>query len=215
VIVTKVGALRAADKSWPSALTKQELVDAVHDNLKRLHLEAMDIVNLRVGGVFGPSDDSVAEPLGVLADLQSRGLIKYLGLSNVSREQFEEGRAIAKIVCVQNHYNLAERRDDDFLVELATQGIAYVPYFPLGGFRPLKSPILDAAAVATGATTRQIALAWLLQRSPNILIIAGTSSVEHLRENLAAAELKLPPEVIAQLDQIASSAEPGANESGH
>jgi pyridoxine 4-dehydrogenase len=214
VIVTKVGALRDPDKSWPSALSKQELIDALHDNLRRLGLEAMDIVNLRVGGAFGPSEDSIAEPLGVLADLQSQGLIKYLGLSNVSREQFEEGRAIAKIVCVQNHYNVAERRDDDFIVELASQGIAYVPYFPLGGFRPLKSPILDAAAVATGATTRQVALAWLLQRSPNILIIAGTSSVEHLRENLAAAELHLPSEVLAQLDQIASSAEAVPND-GH
>jgi len=205
VIVTKVGARRAPDKSWPVALSKKELTDAVHDNLRHLGLEALDIVNLRVGSTFGPNEESIAEPLGVLAALQAEGLIKHIGLSNISQRQFDEARAIAKIVCVQNHYNLAHRQDDALIDRLSKAGIAFVPYFPLGGFRPLQSSILDQAATSLGATTRQVALAWLLQRSPNILIIAGTSAVEHLHENLQAATLQLAPTVVAQLNQVAAS----------
>ena len=204
VIVTKVGARRGSDKSWPPALAPEELVSAVHDNLRHLGLDALDVVNLRVGSARGTNEDSIAEPLGVLAGLQTQGLIRHIGLSNVSHRQFVEAGAIAKIVCVQNHYNLAFRRDDSFIDELSTQGIAYVPFFPLGGFRPLSSRSLDEAAAALGATTRQTALAWLLQRSPNILIIAGTSAVDHLCQNLGAAALKLPPEIVAELNQIAA-----------
>jgi pyridoxine 4-dehydrogenase len=206
VIVTKVGARRGPDKSWPAALSKKELTDAVHDNLRHLGLDALDVVNLRVGNPFGPSEDSIAEPLNVLAELQAKGLIKHIGLSNISNRQFTEGRAIAKIVCVQNHYNLAFRKDDALIDELSREGIAFVPFFPLGGFRPLRSPILDQTAASVGATTRQVALAWLLQRSPNILIIAGTSCVEHLYENLRAATLQLPRETVAQLNEVAASA---------
>jgi pyridoxine 4-dehydrogenase len=209
VIVTKVGARRGPDKSWPAALSKKDLTDAVHDNLAHLGLDALDIVNLRVGGQFGPNEESIVEPLSVLADLQAQGLIRHIGLSNISHHQFVEGQAIAKIVCVQNHYNLAFRQDDPFIDELARQGIAFVPFFPLGGFRPLRSPILDAAAASLGATTRQVALAWLLQRSPNILIIAGTSSVDHLHENLKAANLQLPAETVAALNEIAAAAAKG------
>ena len=206
VISTKVGARRGPDKSWPAALSKKELTAAVHDNLRNLGLDALDVVNLRVGNSFGPSDESIAKPLSVLADLQAKGLIKHIGLSNVSRRQFAEGRAIAKIVCVQNHYNLAFRKDDALIDELSKQGIAFVPFFPVGGFRPLRSPILDQAAASVGATTRQVALAWLLQRSPNILIIAGTSSVAHLHENFQTAALKLPVETVAQLNRVAAGA---------
>ncbi len=206
VIVTKVGTRRGSDKSWPSALSKNELTQAVHDNLAHLGLDALDIVNLRVGGQFGPNEESIVEPLSVLADLQAQGLIRHIGLSNISHRQFVEGQAIAKIVCVQNHYNLAFRQDDAIIDELARQGIAFVPFFPLGGFRPLRSPILDAAASDLGATTRQVALAWLLQRSPNILIIAGTSSIDHLHENLKSANLQLPEETVAALNQIAPAA---------
>jgi aryl-alcohol dehydrogenase-like predicted oxidoreductase len=205
-IVTKVGARRGRDKSWPAALSKQELTDAVHDNLRHLGLDALDVVNLRVGGPFGPNDDSIAEPLSVLAELQTQGLIRHIGLSNISAGQFSEGEKIAKIVCVQNHYNLAHRLDDVLIDGLARKGIAFVPFFPLGGFRPLQSSILDEAAAALGATTRQVALAWLLHRAPNILIIAGTSSAAHLRENLNAATLRLPPETVDRLDQIAATA---------
>src|SRR5262245_42114596 len=205
-IVTKVGARRGPDKSWPAALSRQELTDAVHDNLRHLGLDALDVVNLRVGGPFGPNDNSIAEPLSVLAELQTQGLIRHIGLSNISAGQFAEGEKIAKIVCVQNHYNLAHRLDDVLIDELAGKGIAFVPYFPLGGYRPLKSPILDEAAAALRATTRQVALAWLLHRAPNILIIAGTSSADHLRENLNAAALRLPPETVDRLDQIAAMA---------
>ena len=201
-IITKVGARRGPDKSWPTALSKQELTDAVHDNLRHLDLNALDVVNLRVGGPFGPNDNSIAEPLSVLAELQTQGLIRHIGLSNISASQFAEGEKIAKIVCVQNHYNLAHRRDDALIDDLAGKGIAFVPFFPLGGFRPLQSPILDEAAAALGATTQQVALAWLLHRAPNILIIAGTSSIDHLRENLKAATLRLPPEIADRLDQI-------------
>ena len=204
-IVTKVGARRGPDKSWPAALSKQELTDAVHDNLRHLGLDALDVVNLRVGGQFGPNDSSIAEPLSVLAELQTQGLIRHIGLSNISANQFAEGEKIAKIVCVQNHYNLAHRLDDVLIDDLAGKGIAFVPFFPLGGFRPLQSPILDEAAAALGATTRQVALAWLLHRAPNILIIAGTSSVDHLRENIKATTLRLSPEMVNRLDQIAAT----------
>jgi pyridoxine 4-dehydrogenase len=203
VIVTKVGARRGPDKSWPAALSRKDLTDAVYDNLSHLGLDALDVVNLRAGGPLGPNEESIAEPLAVLADLQAQGLIKHIGLSNISQRQFAEGRTIAKIVCVQNHYNLAYRRDDPLVDELSRLGIAFVPYFPLGGFKPLRSPILDAAAASIGATTRQVALAWLLQRSRNVLIIAGTSSVKHLHENLQAATLKLPPGVVTQLNEVA------------
>ena len=206
VIVTKVGARRGPDKSWPAALSREDLANAVQDNLRHLGLDALDIVNLRVGGQFGPNENSIAEPLTALVDLQTKGLIRHIGLSNISQRQFVEAQAIAKIVCVQNHYNLAHRQDDPFIDTLAEQGIAYVPFFPLGGFRSLQSPHLDAAAASLGATTRQVALAWLLQRSPNILIIAGTSSVEHLRDNFKAAGLVLPNDIVAQLDQVAAHA---------
>jgi pyridoxine 4-dehydrogenase len=186
VIVTKVGARRGPDKSWPAALSRGDLASAVQDNLRHLSLDVLEIVDLRVGAQFGPNENSIAEPLTVLADLQAEGLIRHIGLSNISPQQFVEAQAIAKIVCVQNHYNLAHRRDAPFIDTLAAQGIAYVPFFPLGGFRLLQSPLLDAAAASLGATTRQVALAWLLQRSPNILIIAGTSSVGHLHDNCEA-----------------------------
>ena len=201
-IATKVGVRREPDKSWPTALSREELVSAVHDNLRNLRLDALEIVNLRVGSQFGPNQDSIEEPLAVLKDLQTQGLIRHIGLSNVSPDQIVEAQAVAKIVCVQNHYNLAHRHDDPIVDALATQGVAYVPFFPLGGFRPLQSSLLDAAAASMGATPRQVALAWLLQRSPNILIIAGTSSVEHLRDNLEAASLTLSPDAIARLDEM-------------
>jgi pyridoxine 4-dehydrogenase len=204
ILVTKVGTRRGADKSWPPARSPEELAQAVHDNLRNLGLDVLDVVNLRVGGQFGPDDTSIEEPLTALAELQAKGLIRYLGLSNVSPRQFAEGQAIAKIVCVQNHYNLAHRLDDSFIDTLSAQGIAYVPFFPLGGFRPLQSRLLDAAAASLGATTRQVALAWLLQRAPNILVIAGTSSIDHLRDNLKAASLTLPLETVTQLNQIAA-----------
>jgi pyridoxine 4-dehydrogenase len=202
VIVTKVGARRGEDKSWIHALSHQELTDAVHDNLRNLGLDALDVVNLRVGGVMGPSEGSIEEPLTVLAELKRQGLIRHLGLSNVSPEQLAEAQTITEIVCVQNLYNLAHRNDDGFINDLARQGIAYVPFFPLGGFSPLQSSALDAAAASLQATPMQVALAWLLQRSPNVLLIPGTSSVKHLRENLTAATLHLPSEVIADLDSI-------------
>jgi len=205
VIVTKVGARRGADKSWLPALSGQELTDAVHDNLRNLGLESLDVVNLRVGGFTEPAAGSIEEPLTVLAELKRQGLIRHLGLSNVTPEQLAEGQVITEIVCVQNFYNVANRNDDDFIDDLAGQGIAYVPFFPLGGFTPLQSLVLDAAAASLGATPMQLALAWLLQRSPNIVLIPGTSSVKHLRENLAAVELKLPHAIVEQLDAIARS----------
>ncbi len=201
-IVTKVGARRGEDKSWAHALSRQDLIDAVHDNLRNLGLERLDIVNLRVGGVMGPSEGSIEEPLTVLAELKNQGLIRYLGLSNVSPEQLAEGQKVSEIVCVQNLYNVTNRSDDAFIEALAKQGIAYVPFFPLGGFNPLQSAKLDAAAASLKSTPMQVALAWLLQRSPNILLIPGTSSVEHLRENLKAGTLQLPSETIAELDLI-------------
>jgi pyridoxine 4-dehydrogenase len=202
VIVTKLGARRPADKSWVHALSRQELIDGVHDNLRNLGLDTLDVVNLRVGGMMSPSEGSIEEPLTVLAELKEQGLIRHLGLSNVTAAQLAEAQSITAIVCVQNLYNLALRQDDSFIDELAGQGIAYVPFFPLGGFTPLQSSALDAAASAMHATPLQVALAWLLQRSPNILLIPGTSSVGHLRENLAAATLELPAKVLAELDRI-------------
>ena len=202
VIVTKVGARRGEDKSWLHALSRQELIDAVHDNLRNLGLDKLDVVNLRVGGAMGPSEGSIEEPLTVLAELKRQGLIHHVGLSNVSREQLAEGQRITEIVCVQNLYNVAHRNDDGFIDDLAGQGIAYVPFFPLGGFSPLQSAKLEAAATSLQATPMQVALAWLLQRSPNILLIPGTSSVEHLRENLKAARLQLPSEIIANLETM-------------
>jgi pyridoxine 4-dehydrogenase len=202
VIVTKLGARRGEDKSWIHALSRQELIDGAHDNLRNLGVNTLDVVNLRVGGVMGPSEGSIEEPLTVLADLQRQGLIRHIGLSNVTPGQLAEAHKIAKIVCIQNLYNVAHRSDDGFIDDLAKQGIAYVPFFPLGGFTPLQSSTLNAAAASLNATPMQVALAWLLQRSPNILLIPGTSSTEHLRENLSAATLQLPPESVASLNSI-------------
>ncbi len=204
VIVTKVGARRGADKSWSHALSPQEITDAVHDNLRNLGLDKLDVVNLRVGGIAAPSEGSIEEPLTVLAELKQQGLIRYLGLSNISPTQMAEAQKITNIVCVQNFYNVANRSDDAFIHDLATQGIPYVPFFPLGGFTPLQSSTLDTVASSLQATPMQVALAWLLHRSPNILLIPGTSSVQHLRENLKAATLRLPPEMIASLDSISA-----------
>ncbi|HEX7797216.1 MAG TPA: aldo/keto reductase family oxidoreductase [Vicinamibacterales bacterium] len=202
VIVTKIGALRGPDKSWRQALSRQELIDAVHDNLRNLGRDTLDVVNLRVGGMGEPSEGSIEEPLMVLVELQRQGLIRHIGLSNVTPTQLAEGRTIAEVVCVQNLYNLAHRHDDRFIDDLATQGIAYVPFFPLGGFTPLQSAMLDAAAHSLRVTPMQLALAWLLHRSPNILLIPGTSSVAHLRENLKASMLEIPREVLRDLDAL-------------
>jgi len=201
-IVTKLGARRGEDKSWIHALSRPELTDGAHDNLRNLGVDALDVVNLRVGGIMGPEEGSIEGPLTVLADLKRQGLIRHLGLSNVSPAQLAEAQTITEIVCVQNYYNVAHRHDDGFVADLAAQGIAYVPFFPLGGFSPLQSSSLDAVAASLEATPMQVALAWLLQRSPNILLIPGTSSVAHLRENLKAATLQLPSETIAKLDAI-------------
>jgi aryl-alcohol dehydrogenase-like predicted oxidoreductase len=197
-----VGARRGDDKSWIPALSRQELSVGVHDNLRNLGLDRLDVVNLRVGGVMGPSEGSIKEPLTVLAELQRQGLIRHLGLSNVSPQQLAEAQEITEIVCVQNLYNVAHRNDDGFIDDLAQQGIAYVPFFPLGGFTPLQSSVLDSVAASLKATPMQVALAWLLQRSPNILLIPGTSSIAHLRENLNAAKLELPSDALANLDVI-------------
>src|SRR3984885_2634263 len=202
VIVTKVGARRGEDKSWIHALSHQELIDAVHDNLRNLRLDALDVVNLRVGGITGPTEGSIEAPLTVLAELKRQGLIRHLGLSNVSPKQLSEAQTITEIVCIQNLYNLAQRSDDSFIADLAGQDIAYVPFFPLGGFTPLQSATLDTVAASLQVPPMQIALAWLLQHSPNILLIPGTSSIKHLRENLSAATLQLSPETIADLDSI-------------
>jgi pyridoxine 4-dehydrogenase len=202
VIVTKLGARRGEDKSWIHARSRQELIDGAHDNLRNLGLDALDVVNLRVGGIMGPEAGSIEAPLTVLAELKQQGVIRHIGLSNVNPEQLAEAQKITEIVCIQNLYNVALRTDDGFLDDLAAQGIPYVPFFPLGGFTPLQSSALDEAAAAVGATPMQVALAWLLQRSPNMLLIPGTSSVGHLRENLAAAALELPAEVLASLDAI-------------
>ena len=208
VIVTKVGARRGADKSWIHALSRQELIAAVHDNLRNLSLDTLDIVNLRVGDPMGPTDGSIEQPLTVLAELKRQQLIRLLGLSNVTPQQLAEAQKISDIVCVQNLYNVAHRNDDGFIDDLGQQGIAYVPFFPLGGFAPLQSAGLDAAAAFMKASPTQIALAWLLHRARNILLIPGTSSIHHLRENLEAAALQLSPETIAELDAIADGPKP-------
>jgi pyridoxine 4-dehydrogenase len=205
IIVTKVGARRGEDKSWAHALSRQELIDAVHDNLRNLGLDALDVVNLRVGGISAPSEGSIEEPLTVLAELKEQGLIRHLGLSNITPGQLAEAQKSTDIVCVQNFYNVANRNDDAFIEDLAAQGIAYVPFFPLGGFTPLQSSTLDTVASSLQATPMQVALAWLLHRSPNMLLIPGTSSVPHLRENLNAAALHLPSEMIASLDSISAA----------
>jgi len=203
VIVTKVGARRDPDKSWPQARSRQELIDGVHDNLRNLGLDALDVVNLRVGGFTTPVEGSIAEPLTVLAELKRQGLIRHIGLSNITPKQLAEGQGITEIVCVQNFYNVAQRTDGAMIDNLAQQGIAYVPFFPLGGFTPLQSSTLDSVAASLQATPMQVALAWLLRHSSNMLLIPGTSSVKHLRENLSAAALQLPAEVVARLDSIA------------
>jgi aryl-alcohol dehydrogenase-like predicted oxidoreductase len=202
VIVTKVGAVRGDDASWIPALSPTALTRAVHDNLRNLGVDALDVVKLRVGGVHGPSEGSIEKQIATLADLQRQGLIRQLGLSNVTSGQLRQARGIAKVVCVQNHYNLTHRDDDSLIGELASSGVAYVPFFPLGGFTPLQSSTLSEVAAQLGATPMQTALAWLLHRSPNILLIPGTSSIDHLHENLGAAGLALSDEVLARLDQI-------------
>ncbi len=202
VIVTKVGAVRGADASWIPALKPADLTSAVHDNLRNLGVDVLDVVNLRVGGVHGPGKGSIEEQFTTLAELQRQGLIRHLGLSNVTSVQIEQGRRIAEVVCVQNNYNLAHRDDDALIVDLAAHGIAYVPFFPLGGFTPLQSSTLSDVAARLGASPMQVALAWLLHRSPNILLIPGTSSVAHLRENLGAAEIVLGAQDLAELDKI-------------
>jgi pyridoxine 4-dehydrogenase len=207
VIVTKLGAKRDEKGGWLPAFSASELTSAVHDNLRHLGLDVLDVVNLRVMfDVHGPAEGSIAEPLGALAALQQQGLVKHIGLSNVTATQIAEGRGICDIVCVQNQYNLAHRGDDALIDALAADGIAYVPFFPLGGFSPLQSSALSATAERLGATPMQVALAWLLHRSPNILLIPGTSSVAHLRENLAAADLSLSDDVLRELDGVAQGA---------
>jgi aryl-alcohol dehydrogenase-like predicted oxidoreductase len=203
VIVTKIGARRGADGSWIPAFSPEDLTAAVHDNLRNLGVDALDVVNLRsMFDAHGPAEGSVEAPLTVLAGLQSQGLVRHIGLSNVTRTQVAEGRRIAEIACVQNHYNLAHRADDAMIDDLARNGIAYVPFFPLGGFSPLQSSVLFGVAGRLGATPMQVALAWLLRRSPHILLIPGTSSVAHLRENLAAGGLALPDDAVRALDGI-------------
>jgi pyridoxine 4-dehydrogenase len=203
-IVTKIGAIRGADRSWNPALSADELKAAVDDNLHNLGLDVLHVVNLRAWGTEGPIEGSIEAPLTVLTDLQRQGLIRHIGLSNVTPQQFAQAESISEIVCVQNQYNLAHREDDAFIDKLAAKGIAFVPFFPLGGFTPLQSSTLEGAAKSLNATPMQVALAWLLQRSPNILLIPGTSSVAHLRENLKAATLQIPPQTIADLNAISS-----------
>ena len=205
VIVTKVGARRGQDKSWLHALSRKELIDGVHDNLRNLGVDRLDVVNLRVGGVTEPSEGSIEEPLTVLVELKRQGLIGHIGLSNVTPQQLAEAQRITEIICVQNFYNVAHRNDDAFIDALAQQGIAYVPFFPLGGFTPLQSSALDRVAASMQATPMQVALSWLLQRSPNILLIPGTSSIEHFHENLHAAALELPSNAIVELNVIDES----------
>ena len=203
VIVTKVSARRGEDGSWIPAFSREELTAAVHDNLRNLGLDALDVVNLRsMFSIHEPAEGSIEAPMTVLAELQQKGLVRHIGLSNVTPAQIAQARRIAPIVCVQNQYNLVYRADDALIADLAHDGIAYVPFFPLGGFTPLQSDTLSEVATRLGATPMQVALAWLLQRSPNILVIPGTSSVEHLRENLQASRLQVPSEVIADLDSI-------------
>lgn len=207
VIVTKIGAKRDESGSWLTAMSRQDLTQAVHDNLRNLGLDALDVVNLRsMFDVHGPAEGSLEEPLTALAELQQQGLVRHIGLSNVTPTQISEGQRMCKIVCVQNMYNLAHRKDDALINDLAQQSIAYVPFFPLGGFTPLQSTVLTDVATSLEATPMQVALAWLLQRAPNILLIPGTSSVGHLRENLAAVNLKLSSNAIETLNQIVSGA---------
>jgi len=207
VIVSKLGARRPPDGSWLPAISPRELIDGVHDNLRNLGLDALDIVNYRaMGSGHGPEEGSIAEQVTVLAELQRKGLVRHIGLSNVTATQVVEAQAIIDVVCVQNNYNLAYRHDDALIDDLARQGIAYVPFFPLGGFTPLQSSTLSSLADRLGATPMQVALAWLLHRSPNILLIPGTSSVAHLRENLAAGQLALSPQSLAELDGIPAEA---------
>lgn len=203
-IVTKVGSVRDAEGHWLPALAPDQLRQAVHDNLERLGLDVLDVVNLRVGGFDRPTPGSIAEPFTVLAQLQQEGLIKHLGLSTVNADQIAEAQSIAPVICVQNFYNIANRDDDDLIDSLAAQRVAYVPYFPLGGFSPLQSAELNAVATRLDTTPMAVALAWLLQRSPNILLIPGTSSVAHLRENVSAAALNLPEDALTELNAIAS-----------
>ncbi len=206
VIVTKVGARRGDDASWLPAFSREALTQAVHDNLRHLGLDAIEVVNLRsMFGVHGPAEGSLEEPLTVLADLQRQGLVRHIGLSNVTARQVEDGRKICPIVCVQNHYNVVHRTDDALIDLLARDGTAYVPFFPLGGFTPLQSATLSDVAARLGKTPMQVALAWLLRRAPNILLIPGTSSLAHLRENLAAAEITLPADALTALDTMAGS----------
>jgi pyridoxine 4-dehydrogenase len=206
VIVTKISARRGADKSWIPAMSREELTQAVHDNLRNLGLDVLDVVNLRsMLNPHHPVEGSLEAPLTVLADLQRQGLVRHIGLSNVTAAQIVEARRMCEIVCVQNYYNVAHRDDDALIDDLARDGIAYVPFFPLGGFNPLQSSTLSAVAARLGATPMQVALAWLLRRSPNILLIPGTSSVVHLRENLAAAACALPDDSIKELDRVAST----------
>lgn len=209
VIVTKVAARRGADASWLPALSPKELTQAVHDNLRNLGLDVLDVVNFRsMLDVHGPAEGSIEEQVSTLADLQRQGLIRHIGLSNVTRRQVEDSRKICDIVCVQNLYNVAHREDDALIEQLDAEGVAYVPFFPLGGFTPLQSSDLSAVAARLGATPMQVALAWLLRRAPNILLIPGTSSLAHLRENLAAAELHLPDDAMRDLDRISADATP-------
>jgi len=205
LIVTKVGAVRGADASWLPAQSAAALEQAVHDNLRNLGLDVLPLVNLRImGDVHKPSDEPIAAQFTALAELRERGLIRHLGLSNASAAQLAEAQAIAPVLCIQNHYNLVHRDDDALVDALAAENIAYVPFFPLGGFAPIQSQALEAVATEIGATPMQVALAWLLARAPNILLIPGTSSLTHLAENLAAAELRLPPAVVATLDRVAT-----------
>ncbi|CAO3358231.1 aldo/keto reductase family oxidoreductase [Azospirillum palustre] len=208
LIVTKVGARRGADASWLQASSPEELRQAVHDNLRNLGLDVLDVVNMRLWGDHGhaPAEGPVERELSVLAELQQQGLIRHIGLSNATARQVEEGRRVCEIVCVQNHYNLVHRADDALIDDLAAKGIAYVPFFPLGGFSPIQSGLLSDVASRLGATPMQVALAWLLNRSPNILLIPGTSSVKHLQENLAAADLVLPADALAALDKLGKDA---------
>jgi pyridoxine 4-dehydrogenase len=206
VLVTKVGARRGPDGSWPQARSRQEIIDAVHDNLRNLGVHALHVVNLRLGGFADPTDEPLEEPLTALAELKEQGLVRHIGLSTVSGKQLAEAQRITEIVCIQNFYNLAQRKDDEFIDALASQGIAYVPYFPLGGFSPLQSSTLNEIAASLGATPMQVALAWLLQRSPNMLLIPGTSSVQHLRENLKADRVGLQEDGLARLNSIGAVA---------
>lgn len=204
-IVTKIGARRGEDKSWIPALSRPEIINGIHDNLRNLGLEALDVVNLRVGGLAAPTDGSISEPLSTLADLQRQGFIRHIGLSNVNAAQLAEAQSMTNVVCVQNFYNIANRTDDSFIDQLGSQGIAYVPFFPLGGFTPLQSSVLKEAAAGLHVTPMQLALMWLLHRAPNILLIPGTSSLAHLQENLQAAALPLPADVITILDRIGTA----------